>query len=76
MNTRNSGRFQSGYYRNLTKTVFVNLPLSSSHCRLPKRIKEETNCFQTLQKDLGNILNVSLKDISVHFVQYYKTNLC
>ena len=61
MNTRNSGRFQSGYYRNLTKTVFVNLPLSSSHCRLPKRIKEETKgTIPTLPNDLIDQLNFEI----------------
>jgi hypothetical protein len=57
MNTRNSCRFQSGYYRNLSKTVLVDLP--STHRRLSKSI-QETSCFQTLLKDFIDQLNFEI----------------
>jgi hypothetical protein len=60
MITRNLGRFESGYYRNLTKTVLVNLPSSSSSHRLSKRIQEETNCVQTLPNELIDQINFEI----------------
>ncbi len=64
MKTRYQGRFQSGYYRNLSKTVFLDSSTRKDRRkdrhRSAKRLKEEANVVQNRRHDLLDQLNFEI----------------